>query len=120
MKAYGTGDHETICKAMGPFGQANVDVYQSKAKAQVEMLALLNPEQKAKWQEYLVIRNAKGSFYGTKFDDKQLDKIIEVYEKIAKDTTLDPQQLRARLVVKVESDILTPEQRLAPPRPAIN
>ena len=114
MKAYGAGDRDAICKAMGPFGTANFAVYETKTKAQDEMFALLTPEQKAKWQEYMVLRDVKYSFYGLnpKFDGKQLDQIIAAYEKLAKDTSAQPMQLRARLIAQAET-FLTPEQKTA-------
>jgi Spy/CpxP family protein refolding chaperone len=111
IKAYGTGDHDTICKAMGEFGKANSAVYESQNKAQAEMLALITPEQKAKWQEFMVLRNVRYSFYGTKFDDKQWDKIIAAYEKLAKDSTATTMQLQARLIAQMET-FLTPEQKM--------
>jgi Spy/CpxP family protein refolding chaperone len=112
MKAYGTGDHDTICKAMGEFGTTNFAVYETQTKAQDEMFALLTPQQKAKWQEFMVLRNMRFSFYGTKFDDKQWDKIIAAYEKLAKDSSAQPMQLRARLAAFAET-VLTPEQKMA-------
>jgi Spy/CpxP family protein refolding chaperone len=112
MKAYGTGDHDTICKAMGEFGTTNFAVYETQTKAQDEMFALLTPQQKAKWQEFMVLRNVKFSFYGTQFDDKQWDKIIAAYEKLAKDSSAQPMQLRARLVA-LAATVLTPEQKMA-------
>jgi Spy/CpxP family protein refolding chaperone len=101
---------DAVNKAVAQYQAANKPVNEAQTKAQAELAAVLTKEQKAKWQEYLVLKSVKQWQQGVTFTDEQWDKIVEIYEKLAKEPALPYWPILQRLNAKI-NDILTPQQK---------
>ncbi len=134
-KGLASGDNDARAKAIAKYAaarktiteayakaQAKIDEANTKARHQIDIL--LTPEQKAKWKEYTILKDVKQlqQDYQIAFSDQQWDKIMEAYEKLAKDPEIKFSELVMKLAAKIEG-ILTPEQKakrlLANPRYAM-
>ena len=109
-KAQAAKDNDAMNKAIAKYNEANKPVYGAYQKAQAQIDKVLTPEQKAKWQEYTALKAVKQWQQGVKFSEDQWDKIIEAYEKLAKDPTVQFWEITMKLNAKIDG-ILTPEQK---------
>jgi Spy/CpxP family protein refolding chaperone len=109
-KAYADNDSETIEKTTQQYIEASKAVGKYTVKAQADILAALTPQQKTKWQEYMTLKLVKASYHDVAFTDPQWDKIMDAFDKLVKDSTLNPQQVYQKLLVRI-NDILTMEQK---------
>jgi hypothetical protein len=75
-------------------------------KAQAETLALLTPDQKARWRQYVALKEIKARYAAIKLTDEQWDKVMDAAEKIAKDSMLRIGDLYEKV-----NALLTPEQK---------
>jgi Spy/CpxP family protein refolding chaperone len=101
-KAQADKDHAALTKAIAQYQAAYKPAWEAQTKAQAELAAVLTPEQKAKWQEYTILNYVKQWQRGV--------KIIEAYEKLAKDPKIQTWEITMNLNAKIE-EILTPEQK---------
>jgi Spy/CpxP family protein refolding chaperone len=74
------------------------------------LMAMLTPDQKAKWDEFRAIQAIKGIYGPAKLTDKQIDQVKAARKKIIADGAAGFDQIMIALVGKM-SDILTPEQQ---------
>jgi Spy/CpxP family protein refolding chaperone len=109
-KAQADKDHDALTKAIAQYQAVVKPAWEAQQKAQAELAAVLTPEQKAKWQEYTILNYVKQWQKGVKFTDAQWDKIIEAYEKLAKDSKVQSWQITMKLNAIIDG-ILTPEQK---------
>ncbi len=75
-----------------------------------EIMAVLLPEQKAKWLQYVAMRTIKRRFTGVKFTDEQVSKIGAAHKKFAAEAKAGVMKKLSDYVAK---EILTPEQTKA-------
>jgi Spy/CpxP family protein refolding chaperone len=109
-KAQADNNNDAMGKAITQYQTASKPVYEAYQKAQTELADVLTKEQKAKWKEYTILKAVKQWQQGVKFSDAQWDKIIEAYEKLAKDPAVQFWEITMKLNAKIE-EILTPEQK---------
>jgi Spy/CpxP family protein refolding chaperone len=110
QKAYQNKDNAAWGKASVELRDAGTAVGEYLKKAQVEIMAVLTKEQKAKWQEYTTLKSIKFWFADVNLSDEQWNKIMEAYERLAKDATLHPEEIMFKLNEKVAA-ILTLDQK---------
>lgn len=108
-------DKEAIKKAQDDQRKLLDERNENAKKWQTKILGVLEPEQKAKWLEFTVIRRIKSRFPKVKFTDDQEDKLKAAY--VAQTTGVDLTEEKARrlavnkLVGHVRAKILTDQQR---------
>jgi Spy/CpxP family protein refolding chaperone len=111
ISAWVSKDKDAIAKTQTVYSELWKVVNDAAAKTQAQTLAVLTPQQKAKWMEYVALKSVKTMYYAdVKFTDKQWDTIMELYEKMAKDSSVPSDQLIYKFNMKI-NDILTPEQK---------
>lgn len=110
LKAYADKDSDAIDKATQQYIEASKVVGKYTLKGQADILAALTPQQKTKWQEYMTLKLVKSSCHDVAFTDQQWEKIMDAFDQLAKDSTLNPQQVYQKLLVRI-NDILTTEQK---------
>lgn len=86
--------------------KASVGMTEGHWKALAETLAVLTPEQKARWRQYVALKDIKALYAAIKLTDEQWDKVIDAAGKIAKDSTLRIGDLYEKV-----NALLTPEQK---------
>jgi Spy/CpxP family protein refolding chaperone len=104
-------DPDVMAKAQAKYMELYNAVNAERTKAQNETLAVLTREQKAKWQEYTVLKSVKLWYGDIKFSEQQWDKIMALYEKLAKDPAVAEQNNLVNVFNSKVRDILTPEQK---------
>jgi Spy/CpxP family protein refolding chaperone len=109
-KAYADNGSVAIEKTTQQYIEASKAVGKYAVKAQADILAALTPRQKTKWQEYMTLKLVKSGYHDVAFTDPQWEKIMDAFDKLAKDSTLNPQQVYQKLLVRI-NDILTMEQK---------
>lgn len=94
------------------------------ADGQAAVMAVLTDEQKATWQQYMIMRTVKGRFSRAKLTEDQLEKIKAEYVRAAVGVDMSNQRDRRNLTYKlirhVQKEVLTDAQRLElskPPEP---
>jgi Spy/CpxP family protein refolding chaperone len=120
-KAMASGDKDVRAKAIAKYdaaretiqetfakAQAKIDEANTKAQAQIDKV--LTSGQKAKWKEYNILKDVKQLQQGFKFNDEQWNKIMDTYEKLAKNPAIKFSELVMKLAAKIDA-ILTPEQK---------
>lgn len=111
ISAWGSKDKDAIAKTQTTYTELWKVVNDAAAKTQAQTLAVLTPQQKAKWMEYVALKAVKTMYYAdVKFTDKQWDTIMELYEKMSKDSSVPPEQLIYKFNMKI-NDVLTPQQK---------
>jgi Spy/CpxP family protein refolding chaperone len=110
QKAHLNKDNDAYVKASQELRESSMAVGEYYKKAQVDIMAVLSKEQKAKWQEYTTLKSIKFWFADVKFSDAQWDKILGAYETLAKDATLRPEEIMFKLNEKVAA-LLTLDQK---------
>lgn len=68
--------------------KASVGRTEGHWKAQAETLAVLAPQQKTRWRQYVALKDIKARYAAIKLTDEQWDKVMDAAEKVAKDSTL--------------------------------
>jgi Spy/CpxP family protein refolding chaperone len=110
QEAYKNKDNDGWVKHSAELRDTGAAVGEYYKKAQVDIMAVLTKEQKAKWQEYTTLKSIKFWNADVKFTDEQWNKIIEAYETLAKDATLRPEDIMYKLNQKVGA-LMTPDQK---------
>jgi len=91
------------------------------ADGQAAIMAVLTDEQKATWQQYLVIRTIKMKLARTKLTEDQLETINAEYVRAAVGVDLsndkDRRGLTSKLLRHVQREVLTDAQRLELSKP---
>ena len=90
--------------------KAGKPLYEAIAKSQGELDKTLTVEQKAKWQEYVILRTLKQTYSCAKLSDEQWNKVMDAYEKLAKDSSAKPWKIMNKLRARI-GEMLTPEQK---------
>ena len=90
--------------------KAGRPLYEATAKAMAELDKTLTVEQKAKWKEYVILRDVKQTYSSAKLSDEQWNKIMDAYEKLAKDSSAKPWKIMIKLQARIE-EMLTPAQK---------
>jgi Spy/CpxP family protein refolding chaperone len=96
-------------------------------KMQQDMLAVMTPEQRLKWNGFVVSQQVKGRFAATQWTAEQAAKIQEMCDAAAKEITAITVEgiegarakgaVLGKLLVAVVNTVMTPEQRAALPQP---
>lgn len=81
-------------------------------EVRTQMLTVLTPEQKAKWQEYLILTNLNEYFSPAKLTAEQAKQVKSIYADIAKDEKVGPDMIMFAMAKKVMG-LLTAEQKQA-------
>jgi len=115
-KAKESKDKDATKKASTELAALNAKRGEIVKKSQADIMAVLTPGQKAKWDEYTAMNSLKGRFLGIEFTEDQLAKIKAEYAKLAAEAETGPEKgrstLLAKLYEKVHKEILTEEQRI--------
>jgi Spy/CpxP family protein refolding chaperone len=90
--------------------KASRPLYEVIAKSQGELDKTLTVEQKAKWQQYVILRTVKQTYSSAKLSDEQWNKIMDAYEKLAKDSSAKPCKIMNKLRAMIDA-MLTPAQK---------
>jgi len=97
---------------MAPISKQMADI---SRKAWTGMLAVLTPEQKATWDQYMFVRGVKSRFSAAKVTDEQVEKVKAAYVKGTAGVDMADNKARnaamGKLYQMIENEILTPEQR---------
>jgi len=114
-KARESKDKEAARKAWKDMGALNAQRNEIMKKSQAAVLAVLTDEQRAKWDEYNVLRSVQGRFRGVKLTEEQMAKIKAEYVKAAAGADMSDQKARQKVIrdlaVKVGDEILTDDQK---------
>jgi Spy/CpxP family protein refolding chaperone len=122
-KATEAKDKDAAKKAQDAIAAINTQRMEIDKKAQADIMAVLTPEQAAKWQEYQVLRTVQMRYRKAELTEEQMGKVKEACSKAIAGVDLKDEKARAEIVKKlseqVEKDILTDAQREAlKPKPA--
>ena len=110
QEAYRSKDKTAIAQAQADSRELYAPLTDLSKKCHEDVMAVLTPAQKAKWQEHQVIRSVKMRFWAAKLTDEQLGKIKQVYAGLAKDDKA-PQADIIRKLCDQTKEMLTDEQK---------
>jgi len=110
-------DAEAAKKAEADWKALNDERESMMKKSETELLAVLSDEQRAKWEQFSVLRSVKMKFPGVKFTDDQDARLRAAYVQHTTGVDLTDAKARnqaiAKIVAVADKDILTAEQRKA-------
>ena len=109
-KTLASKDQAVRDAALKKYSAALKPTWDAYTKGQTEVAAVLTHDQADKWKEYAVLKSIKQWYAGVKFTEDQWDKVMDTYEKLAKDPNLAFWDLSMKLKTKVD-ELLTPPQK---------
>ena len=114
-KAREAKDKEALKKARDEYSALRAKQNEITKKSQDDIMAVLTPEQKAKWDEYQAVLTVKRRFRGIELTEDQVAKIKAAYVKTAAGADMTTEKGRrgayAKLYAEVQKEVLTEEQR---------
>ncbi|KKL67080.1 hypothetical protein LCGC14_2138570 [marine sediment metagenome] len=116
-KAKESKDKEANAKARKEYSALSAKGRDLDKKFVTQIMAVLTPEQKVKWDEYQFVLAVKRKFRAAKLTDEQVNKVKALYVKEAAVLAGADKKAKAaarnKLYAKVSQEILTEEQRTA-------
>lgn len=84
-----------------------------ESKLQNDIQALLTPKQKTQWAEYDTLKNEiEVQFKGLSLTNTQWDRIMDAYERLAKNSSMAPEDIGQKLATEIQTKILTQDQKI--------
>ena len=87
-KAAANKDAALMEAAQAQITQASLGINEGFRKAETDTLAVLTPEQKARWRQYVALKEIKARYAAIKLTDEQWDNVVDAAQKLSKDSTL--------------------------------
>ena len=105
-KAQADKDAIATADAQAQILKASAAMNECYYRAQADTLTVLTPEQKARWRQYVAMKEIKARYAAVKLADEQWDKVMDACEKLSKDSTLRIGELYEKV-----NALLTREQK---------
>jgi len=114
-KARESKDKEAMKKARDAWHALSAKRNELQKKATQDIMAVLTPEQKAKWDEYQAVLAVKRQLRGAELTDEQVTGVKAAYVKLAAGADTSGEKgrraLLSKLYAEVEKNVLTEDQR---------
>lgn len=109
-RAAAGGDAEALAAAKKAYDQLMAPLATYAHSFYDDVLALMTPEQKAKWLEHQAVLCMKAVYGPLDLTESQIAQIRTAYATLAATAGLTREQLMTRLAAKVKDEILTAKQ----------
>ena len=111
--AYAAKDPNILQAMSRQYQELYAPLWEASKKLHVDVMAVLTPEQKAKWQEHTTLTSIGFWLMLAKPTDEQMEKVKGFYQELIQDPAIKQEEILKKLYDRAVAEVLTPEQKEA-------